>query len=46
MKRFTIVDVAKRAKVSKGTVSAVINGRDSVKAATRDYVLEVMKEMN
>lgn len=46
MKRITIEDVAKRAGVSKGTVSAVINARKSVRPRTRDYVLEVMKELN
>lgn len=45
-KRITIEDVAKRAKVSKGTVSAVINGRDTVKPRTRDHILDVMKELN
>jgi DNA-binding LacI/PurR family transcriptional regulator len=46
MKRITIEDVAKRARVSKGTVSAVINGRNTVKPATRDVILKVMKELN
>jgi DNA-binding LacI/PurR family transcriptional regulator len=46
MKRITIEDVAKRAGVSKGTVSAVINGKNSVKPSTRDHILEVMKELN
>ncbi|MGA9120577.1 MAG: LacI family DNA-binding transcriptional regulator, partial [Bacteroidota bacterium] len=46
MKRLTIEDVAKRAGVSKGTVSAVINGKDSVKLGTRNHILEVMKELN
>ena len=46
MKKLTIEDVAKRAKVSKGTVSAVINGKSNVKPSTRDHVLEVMKELN
>ncbi len=46
MKKITIEDVAKRAKVSKGTVSAVINAKTSVKPATRDHILEVMKELN
>ena len=46
MKRLTIEDVAKRARVSKGTVSAVINARDTVKPATRDHILEIMKELN
>ena len=46
MKKITIVDVAKRAGVSKGTVSAVINAKNTVKPITRDHILEVMKELN
>lgn len=46
MKRITIEDVAKRAGVSKGTVSAVINAKTTVKPRTRDHILEVMKELN
>ncbi|MCG6915511.1 LacI family transcriptional regulator [bacterium BMS3Abin03] len=46
MKKITIVDVAKRAGVSKGTVSAVINAKNTVKPATRNHILEVMKELN
>ena len=46
MKKITIEDVAKRARVSKGTVSAVINAKNTVKPATRDHILEVMKESN
>ena len=46
MKKITIDDVAKRSKVSKGTVSAVINAKSTVKPATRDHILEVMKELN
>jgi LacI family transcriptional regulator len=46
MKKITIDDIAKRARVSKGTVSAVINARTTVKQATRDHILEVMKESN
>ncbi|MCX6132923.1 MAG: LacI family DNA-binding transcriptional regulator [Ignavibacteriales bacterium] len=46
MKRITIEDVAKKAGVSKGTVSAVINAKDSVKPRTRDQILEVMRELN
>ena len=46
MKRITIEDVAKRAGVSKGTVSAVINAKNTVKPGTRDHILEVMKELN
>ncbi len=46
MKRMTIEDVARRARVSKGTVSAVINAKNSVKPGTRDHILEIMKELN
>jgi DNA-binding LacI/PurR family transcriptional regulator len=46
MKKITIVDVAKHAGVSKGTVSAVINAKNSVKSSTRNHILEIMKEMN
>ncbi|KAF0152345.1 MAG: transcriptional regulator LacI family [Ignavibacteria bacterium] len=46
MKKITIEDVARRAGVSKGTVSAVINAKTSVKPTTRDHILNVMKELN
>ena len=46
MKRITIVDVAKQAGVSKGTVSAVINAKNTVKPGTRDHILRIMKELN
>lgn len=46
MKKVTIDDVAKKAGVSKGTVSAVINAKNTVKPTTRDHILEVMKELN
>ena len=46
MKRITIEDVAKRAGVSKGTVSAVMNSKGTVKPTTREHILRVMKEMN
>lgn len=46
MKKITIEDVAKQAGVSKGTVSAVINAKNSVKPGTREMILEVMKELN
>jgi LacI family transcriptional regulator len=46
MKKITIEDVAKKAGVSKGTVSAVINAKSTVKPGTRDHILEVMKELN
>ena len=46
MKKSTIQDVAEKANVSKGTVSAVINSKTIVKSATRERVLKVMKELN
>ncbi|MCI0511758.1 LacI family transcriptional regulator [candidate division KSB1 bacterium] len=46
MKKVTIEDVAKHAEVSKGTVSAVINAKNTVKPATRDHILKIMKELN
>jgi LacI family transcriptional regulator/LacI family repressor for deo operon, udp, cdd, tsx, nupC, and nupG len=46
MKKITIEEVAKHAGVSKGTVSAVINAKNSVKPTTRDHILEIMKELN
>ncbi len=46
MKRVTIDDVAKRAGVSIGTVSAVINEKNTVKSETRVEVLGAMKELN
>jgi LacI family transcriptional regulator len=47
-KRFnpTITDVARLAGVSKATVSAVLNDRDTVSAATREKVLAVIRELN
>jgi len=46
MKKITIEEVAKKAGVSKGTISAVINGKNTVKPETRDHILEIMKELN
>ena len=46
MKKITIEDVAKKAGVSKGTVSAVINAKSSVKHATREHILKIMKDLN
>lgn len=45
-KRPTISDVAREAGVSKGTVSAVINDKDSVSEATRDRVMAVIQRLN
>jgi LacI family transcriptional regulator len=46
VRKVTITDVAKRAGVSIGTVSAVINGKNSVKIETREAILEVMKDLH
>ena len=46
MKKITIEDVARRANVSKGTVSAVINAKNIVRPDTRDRILKAMKELN
>ncbi|MCD8350900.1 MAG: LacI family transcriptional regulator [Planctomycetaceae bacterium] len=42
----TVKDVAKAAGVSTATVSRVARNEDTVKQATRDLVLRVIKEMN
>lgn len=42
----TIVDIAKHAKVSVGTVSGVLNDRPSVSPARRELVLKAMGELN
>ena len=44
--RVTINDVAKKAKVSRATVSAVINNRQVVRPETREKVLQAIKELN
>jgi LacI family transcriptional regulator len=46
LKKITIDDVAKKAGVSKGTVSAVINQKNIVHVETRDAVIRAMKELN
>jgi LacI family transcriptional regulator len=46
VKRVTIQDVARRAGVSLGTVSAVINEKNTVKPETRKSVLAAVKELN
>jgi len=46
LKRITIEDVAQKSGYSKGTVSAVINSKHTVKPETREHILEVMKELN
>ena len=45
MKRVTISDVAKKAGVSTGTVSAVINNRPTVREETRQHVAAVIQEL-
>lgn len=42
----TIKDVAKRAGVAPGTVSRVLNNRDSISAKTREKVYAAMRELN
>ncbi len=46
MKKTTINDVARKAGVSKGTVSAVLNRKNSVHADTRDLILRTIKSLN
>ncbi len=46
MKKTTIDDVAAKAGVSKGTVSAVINEKNTVAAMTRNAVLKAMNELH
>ncbi|MEH2921607.1 LacI family DNA-binding transcriptional regulator [Samsonia erythrinae] len=41
----TMLEVAKRARVSKATVSRVLNGTGQVKQATRDAVFQAMEEL-
>ena len=46
VKEITIGDIAKRAGVSKGTVSAVLNEKKVVKPSTRENILHIMKVLN
>ena len=46
LKEITIGEIAKRAGVSKGTVSAVLNEKNYVKPSTRDNILQIMKALN
>jgi len=46
IKEITIGDIAKRAGVSKGTVSAVLNEKKVVKPSTRENILQIMKALN
>ncbi|GAA4614434.1 LacI family DNA-binding transcriptional regulator [Actinoallomurus liliacearum] len=45
MKRPTIADIARRAGVTKSTVSFALNDRPGVSAATRDRILAIAREM-
>ncbi len=45
-KEVTIEEIAKRAGVSKGTVSAVLNEKDYVKPSTKENILQIMKALN
>ncbi|WP_433174642.1 LacI family DNA-binding transcriptional regulator [Actinoallomurus sp. CA-150999] len=45
MKRPTIADIARRAGVTKSTVSFALNDRPGVSAATRDRILDIAREM-
>jgi LacI family transcriptional regulator len=46
VKRITLDDIARVAGVSKATVSAVLNHKGSVQAATRDRVLAASEQLN
>lgn len=46
MKKYTILDIARLAEVSKSTVSRVINDEPGVKEETKAEVLRVIKECN
>ncbi len=45
-REITIIDVAKRAGVSLGTVSAILNSKKNVRASTRERVLRIMNALN
>jgi DNA-binding LacI/PurR family transcriptional regulator len=45
MKRPTIADIARRAGVTKSTVSFALNGRPGVSDATRTRILDIAREM-
>ena len=46
VKKSTIYDVARKAEVSAGTVSRVLNNRDRVKTETRERILRIATELN
>lgn len=45
-KRTTIYDIARHLNLSPGTISKIMNGKDHVPAATREKVLNYVKEIN
>ena len=45
-RRVTIEDVARKAGVSAMTISRVLNGKREISSATREHVLDVMRELN
>lgn len=45
-KKVTVLDVAKKAGVSPGTVSRTLNNIGYIKEETREKILDVVKEMN
>ena len=45
MKRVTIDDVARRAQVSKATVSAVLNHKNVVRPETREQILKAISDL-
>jgi len=46
LKKLTINDVAREAKVSKGTVSRILNNSRLVKTETRNRVLNIIEKLN
>ena len=46
VKGITIHDIARKAGVSLGTVSAILNLKNNVKSSTKEKVLRVMKTLN
>ena len=46
MKKVTISDIAKRAGVTKGTVSMVLNNYKDIPQSTRDAIFKIIKELD
>ena len=46
MSRLTILDIAKMAGTSKSTVSRVLNGEEGVSAATKQRILDIIRQEN